>query len=220
MNDNLTDTGLLKKTFDLMNAVSNPLHPDSNEKITKIHALVSDRFDEAFCRRAFNIIHSQYRILPDRNPAMLKARIKTLFKGEVNDDETGRILNLVVFNLEEISPETDFLAEMSIANMGLAGEPQNHDVVDNPVGRFGLDPGNPIPVNGISMINSYFQRLRLLTGDHIIPKRSGSVKAENLPNLVDKYLIYDADNVLIATLYIYAYHGSMSDKAPEGFRLL
>lgn len=220
MKKDMVDFDLLKQTFEILDRTSGEIHADNDEKKARIYDLLKDRFDRNHCDRAFNILHAQYRILPDRSPAALKARIKILFNDEVSDEEASRLLNIAVFNRDELSQDTDFLADMHKANMGLGEDSTNKNEVEHAAGKFGFDPGNPIPVNGIDMIDSYFRKLRLITGESVTAKRQGSVQAEHLPYPVDKYAIFTTEDTQVATIYVYAYHGGMSDKAPEGFKLL
>lgn len=210
---------ILQNIFEKMHSSNPHLFRENIEKVSKIHQLVNDRFTLEQCERVFNIVNARYKMLPNRDKSAFLSITNRLFNNQLSDAETEKILNIIVFNLETMDEETDFLAGMAKANMGMHEGLSKSDEIDNPMGRFGYDPGNPIPVNGINMINSYFKRLRLITGESVSFIREGSIHTENLNWPVDKYKISSSENTLIATLYVYAYHGSMSNKAPEGFKL-
>lgn len=209
----------LQTIFAKMHSSNPHLFRENMEKVSKIHELVNDRFNLEQCERNFNIVNARYKMLPNRDKSAFLSITNLLFNNQLSGAETEKILNIIVFNLETMDEETDFLAGMAKANMGMDEGLSMSDEIDNPMGRFGYDPGNPIPVNGINMINSYFKRLRLITGESVSFTREGSTHAENLKWPVDKYKIFSSENTPIATLYVYAYHGSMSDQAPEGFKL-
>lgn len=219
-NINNSDITLLKQTFSNLEKLMPQVAGADQEKIEKICQIVRDRFDADYCKRVYNIIHAEYKILPNRNREMLESRIGIHFNGQVTSDEATRILNVILFNLEEVSEETDFLAKQIQASMGMGQNASADDEVENPEGKFGFTETNPIPVNGIDMIDDYFSKLRLITGELISYSRKGSVIAPNLPHPVDMYHIFNSESDHIATLYIYAYHGKKSDKAPEGFKLI
>jgi len=218
--NNIINMNLLHATFSNLEKTMQNRNDGDNQKIGKIATLIKDRFNVEFCRRVYIIINAEYKILPNRNRGMLESRIRIHFNNQVSAEEAGKILNIIVFNHEEISEEEDFLAKQVHANMGLSDEPDMGDEIENPSGKFGFDITNPIPVNGIDMIDDYFSKLRLITGELIAYSRTGSLVAENLPFPVDMYKIFNSERVQIATLYIYAYHGHMSGKAPDGFRLV
>ncbi|NTW26539.1 MAG: hypothetical protein HGA37_17715, partial [Lentimicrobium sp.] len=211
---------LLQETFANIEKLMPEVTAENQVKIQKISSLLQGRFEADYCRKVFNIVQAEYKILPGRNRVLLESRIMIHFNGQLTADEASKILNIIVFNLEEISDEHDILAGQVQANMGLGSGVSTGDEIENGSGRFGFDVNNPIPVNGIDMIDDYFSKLRLITGESISFKRLGSVSAENLPFPVDKYEINNTENQIIAILFVYAYHGSKSAKAPEGFRLI
>ena len=219
-NNNIVDTELLKTTFANLGKTQQSRIEEDEEKIGKIGALLSGRFDADHCRRVYIIVNAEYKILPGRNRAMLESRIRAHFNEQVSDEEISKILNIIVFNLEEVSEETDFLAKQVHANMGLGGETAQGDEVEQPSGEYGYSPTNPIPVSDIDRIDDYFSKLKLVTGESITLNRLGSLAAENLEFPVDKYEIFNSEKQLVATLYVYAYHGSNTRKAPRGFRLV
>lgn len=211
---------LLQETFANIEKLMPEMTAENQIKIQKISSLLQGRFEADFCRKVFNIVQAEYRILPGRNRALLESRIMIHFNSRLTTEEASKILNIIVFNLEEISDENDILAIQAQANMGLGSEASTGDEIENSSGRFGFDVNNPIPVNGIDMIDDYFSKLRLITGESISFKRIGSVGSEKLPFPVDKYEINNSENQPIAILFVYAYQGGKSAKAPEGFRLI
>jgi hypothetical protein len=219
-NNNIVDIELLKTTFENLGKTQQRRIEDDEEKIGKIGVLLSGRFDADHCRRVYIIVNAEYKILPGRNREMLESRIKAHFNNQISDQEVSKILNIIVFNLEEVSEETDFLAKQVHANMGLGGDTAQGDEVENPAGEFGYSVTNPIPVSGIDRIDDYFTTLKRITGESITYNRLGSLAAENLEFPVDKYEIFDSEKQFVATLYVYAYHGCMTGKAPRGFRLV
>ncbi len=218
-NFNKTVSPLLQETFANLEKLMPEIAEENQVKIQKISNLLQGRFEADYCRKVFNIVQAEYKILPGRNRAQLESRIMIHFKEQLTAEEARKILNIIVFNMGEISDETDILATQVQANMGLGSGVATGDEIENGSGKFGYDENNPIPVNGIDMIDDYFNKLRLITGESISYNRLGSVSAEKLPFPVDKYEIYNSEHLAIAILFVYAYHGSKSGKAPEGFRL-
>ncbi|MFN3557318.1 MAG: hypothetical protein ACK4VN_15265 [Bacteroidales bacterium] len=216
MQEPLVNQKLLEETFRKMQQSFPERFEEYQQKVDKVAALLEGRFDREHCWRALNIIKAQYDVLPDRDKAGMAQRISIHFNHDITEEEAIKILNILVFNTENFSKATDFLAEMVAANSGLASDaPQEHE---NEKGRFGYDLTHPIGVNGIDRINAYFSRLRLLTGESIVWERRGSVISEDLPFPVDQYEIFNSDGQSIAHLFVYAYHGKMSERAPQGFK--
>lgn len=219
--ENTTDNNLtlLQETFDTLEAIMPATAAETREKSNRIARILEGRLTPQQCRKVCNLVYATYKILPDRNRQVLESRVRLYCEDRISEDEASKILNIIVFNTETLTDETDILSGMIQANSGLGINAGTGDEVENASGEFGLDPTNPIPVNGIDMIDDYFSKLKLVTGELISYTRKGSILAENLPNPVDVYQIYNAESENIATLYVYAYHGRMSGKAPQGFRL-
>jgi hypothetical protein len=220
MENNRVDKDILKGTFQkiesLMPSVSGPYR----EKAGKISNLLQGRYDTEFCWQVCVIIHASYKIMQNRSREMLESKISIFFNNSLTDEEVSSVLNIVVFDLENLAEETDIISRQIQASMGLGEVSAKGEEVENAKGRFGLDATNPIPLNGIDRINDYFRRLRFINGERVVFERSGSVGAENLPFPVDKYIIGTQDNPESDILFVYAYHGNLANKAPEGFRLL
>jgi hypothetical protein len=220
MQNNIINKDLLKVTFqkieNLMPTVSSPY----TEKAGKIHQLLQGRFDMVFCWQVCVIIHASYKITKDRSREALESKVRTFFDESLSDDEVSSVLNIIVFDIEKLSEETDIISRQIRASMGLGSDVGKGEEVENPTGRFGLDATNPVPLNGIDIINDYFRRLRFVNGERVLFERQGSVNAQNLPFPVDKYIIGTTENPESGVLYVYVYHGTMANKAPEGFRLI
>ncbi len=210
---------ILQETFTNIESMMPAQAAAAREKSHRIALMLEGRFTEEQCRRMVNIVFATYSILPGRNRPLLEKRIMQHFEDKISETEAGKILNIIVFNTEDIADENDVLSQMIQANSGLGADAATGDEVGNASGQFGFDPTNPIPVNGIDMIDDYFSKLKLVTGELISYTRKGSMLTGNLPNPVDVYQIFNAESENIATLYVYAYHGRMSGKAPQGFRL-
>jgi|GEM_PF-1251106 len=209
---------LIGETFSTMESLMPGKAAEIKEKASKIFLLLGNRFDEQFCHEAVAITHAAYKILPNRSRELLKKHILTFFGARLNPGEADQILDIIVFNIESAPAEDDALALQIQASMGIQADNAATDEVAGATGRFGYDITNPIPVNGIDMIDDYFSTLRLINGELFSYTRKGSVKADSLPFPVDRYEIYNSESMAIATLYVYAYHAAMTGKVPDGFR--
>jgi hypothetical protein len=94
------------------------------------------------------------------------------------------------------------------------------DKVPGGKGPFGLSADNPIPVKGIISNDYYLGRLRTWKGERITWERKGSITAALGGKPVDVYRIFDLEGGEMTQFYISPYHRRVSNKAPEGFRLL
>lgn len=88
------------------------------------------------------------------------------------------------------------------------------------IGEFGLEPSNPVPVYGVPSNNVYLGRLRTLDGMPIKWDRVGSMKQDNIYEMIDNYNIFDSKGNKIANIYISPYHLRTSLKAPKGFKTI
>lgn len=221
MENNTENTyALLQETFRTLEALMPQKTAEAREKSRKIINLLENRFSEEHCLKALNIVSATYKIIPERSRALLESRILMHFDDKISRDEASKVLNIIVFNTEVIADESDILSGMIQANSGLGVNTASGDEVNQAEGQFGYDLTNPIPVNGIDRIDDYFRKLKLITGENITYSRKGSVYAGNLPAPVDVYIICNAEGESLATLYVYAYHGQMTKKAPDGFMLI
>lgn len=96
----------------------------------------------------------------------------------------------------------------------------DRDEIPGAIGRFGLDPTNPIPIHGIPNSRIYLENLLQADGGIIRFTRKGSshVSSINLP--IDHYLIYNKKGEYLTSIFISPYHKKCSEKAPEGFQTL
>src|SRR5437867_9256226 len=94
------------------------------------------------------------------------------------------------------------------------------DEIEGGQGEFGLVSTNPIPVRGLASIEVYFRRLVTEDGQMV---RANRVKAlYDIPNVkdpVDEYDVLDQNGKFLTKMYVMAYHGKISDRAPKGYRL-
>lgn len=96
----------------------------------------------------------------------------------------------------------------------------DQDEIPGAIGRFGLDPTNPIPIHGIPNSRIYLEHLLQADDSLIRFTRKGSIHVDSINFPVDEYHIYDQVGKFITSLYISAYHKRCSEKAPEGFQTL
>ena len=94
------------------------------------------------------------------------------------------------------------------------------DQIYGTTGEFGLEASNPVPVYGVPSNNVYLGRLRTLDGMPIKWERVGSMKQENIYEMIDNYNIFDSKGNKIANIYISPYHLRTSLKAPKGFKII
>lgn len=87
------------------------------------------------------------------------------------------------------------------------------DQLPNGLGRFGLDEGNPIPVNGAIGELAYLSRLETNQGERLLFHRVGSI------NLIDIFeaVTYSGSEWYI--FYVDLYHPRRSRIAPPGFKM-
>lgn len=95
-----------------------------------------------------------------------------------------------------------------------------NDKITGGVGKYGLDPTNPIPIFGIPNNQIYLNRLRLIDEKEISWRRVGSIVVKDINYPVDEYEVFDISGDRITTLYLSSYHLRTSCKAPEGFILI
>lgn len=218
----LVNTALLEQTFSQLEKLKKGSDISDTEKTDAIYTLLGERWEKTFIQRQINIIDALYRILPDRNTKKLIRRVNLLFDGQI-ESEAKAVLSWIIFGTEnafESGNEDDLLSQQIRLNHGLGKAAAMGDEVEGAQGKFGFDKSNPIPINGIDHINNYFDKLQLVTGESITYKRLRSEKSESLPFLLDVYEIYNLAEEAIAHLYVYAYHGENSSRAPEGFQFL
>jgi hypothetical protein len=87
------------------------------------------------------------------------------------------------------------------------------DKVPNGSGAFGLDKGNPIPVNGALGELSYLSRIETPKGEFLLFHRIGAI------NLIDVFEAVTITGSSWHILFLDCYHPRRSRLAPDGFRL-
>ncbi len=123
-------------------------------------------------------------------------------------------------------PDQEHLGYVNLSEFGnlyldaIRNNPQatDQDEIPGAMGRFGLDPSNPIPIHGIPNARIYLDNLLLANGDLVQFERQGSVQVPTINLPVDHYAIFDFEDKIIASLYLSPYHKRCSEKAPEGFQ--
>lgn len=87
------------------------------------------------------------------------------------------------------------------------------DTVPGATGRFGLEPGNPIPVNGAIGELAYLSRLETAQGERLLFHRIGAI---------DRVDVFEAVTYSGGTWFVFfvdMYHPRRSRQAPEGFQI-
>lgn len=220
-NKQIVNMELLQQTFAHLDELGGGANVPDPEKIEGIYSLLDGQFEKPLIQKKVNMIEAVYRIIPNRNIEKLVDRVKLIFDNQIGE-EAKEVLSWVVFGTQdalEAGNEDDLLTKQIRLNHGLAGQATLGDEVEGASGKFGFDRTNPIPINGIDNINNYFDKLKLITGESITYKRLRSEASVGLPFLLDQYEVYNLAHKAIARLYIYAYHGENSGKAPDGFEL-
>ena len=94
------------------------------------------------------------------------------------------------------------------------------DELPNGVGRFGFDPNNPIPCKTVLGSVAYLNRLHTADGVKVQAERIGSFGSEVVDSPIDGYKLTRPDGVDLGTIFISPYQGRISNRAPEGFKLI
>ena len=154
---------------------------------------------------------------------------KRITEQAYNDMKSGKIVNLSEVIAENVSKERlsqvsrkmnsfqDETAKLIKESFGYEqGSPTDEDVIPEGFGRFGLDPTNPVPVDGIGGGYEYLADLKDRKGHSIIYARVGSMSVENINGLIDEYEIFDSINHKICNLYLAPYNSKNSKKRPSG----
>lgn len=93
-----------------------------------------------------------------------------------------------------------------------------HEMMPEGFGEYGLEATNPIPMHSIPESYLYLENLTTSDGLPVTNRRIGSIIVENIPHIIDEYLIF-ANKTPIATLYICPYYFLNATTAPKGFHL-
>ncbi len=92
------------------------------------------------------------------------------------------------------------------------------DEFPNSQGEFGLELTNPVPVDGISLIQYYIRFLLTDDGQRVQFERAGSRETPQFAGPTDAYDLFTQNKTFLVRLYVNAYAGGTSEKAPKGFR--
>lgn len=87
------------------------------------------------------------------------------------------------------------------------------DQLPNGIGEFGLEEGNPIPVNGAIGELAYLSRLETAQGERLLFHRIGAI------NMIDVFEAVTYSGSAWFLFYMDIYHPRRSRKAPLGFRI-
>jgi tetratricopeptide (TPR) repeat protein len=95
---------------------------------------------------------------------------------------------------------------------------KNFKIISEGYGEFGHELTNPIPMHSIPESYLYLRNLTTLDGVPVTYRRTGSKRAPNIIHPIDEYQIF-ANQMLIATIYIYPYYCKNAEIAPKGLHL-
>lgn len=93
------------------------------------------------------------------------------------------------------------------------------DQIPTGYGEFGLEPTNPIPVNGVAGEFEYLNKLRTIKGGDIEYFREGSTNSDNINGLIDMYTI-SSEDIGQVKLFLSPYNTKNSVLCPTGFILI
>lgn len=99
-----------------------------------------------------------------------------------------------------------------------SGKEVRLDEIPNGQGEFGLDLTNPVPIDGIPLIQFYIRFLLTADNERVQFKRVGSYATPQFAGPTDAYDLFSQSGKLLVRLYVNAYAGGTSEKAPKGFR--
>ena len=94
------------------------------------------------------------------------------------------------------------------------------DELPNGTGQFGFDPRNPIPCRTVLGSMAYLERLHTQDGAKVNAERIGSFGSPTPNSPVDGYKLTGPGGSELGTIFISPYQARISNKAPEGFRLI
>jgi hypothetical protein len=92
------------------------------------------------------------------------------------------------------------------------------DEIPNGKGEFGLEVTNPVPADGVPLSELYFRFLLTPVNERPQFKRVGSWETPQFGGPTDGYDLFDSKGTFLARIYVNAYAGGTSEKAPKGFR--
>jgi hypothetical protein len=215
------DRELLRTSIERLQKLGGLRPPAEEERLLALKALLKDQLKEHQIHLAFAELLASYNLMTTRTIDKLKERVLLFFGPSAKGAEL-QILGIALMGAEDAllgKEESDeLIAEQLLHSYGLGSAKTSDTVLPKAEGRFGYEPGNPVLVNGIDQLNNYLDKLSLHTGEAITYRRRGSLSQKGFPYPLDRYEISNSAGELCATLFFYAYHGSTSQTAPEGFR--
>ncbi len=111
---------------------------------------------------------------------------------------------------------------MVAAIVAVDGGPEGVDADELPggTGPFGRSADNPVPVAGIASAPYYLECLRTPDGYPLKARRTGSCGSRISAKPVDRYALTDGEGQPAGEVYLSPYHQRISERAPEGLRLV
>jgi len=94
------------------------------------------------------------------------------------------------------------------------------DEIPDGHGEFGLEPTNPVPIDGLIAIKVYIASLLTPDGQRIKFERVRSIDLPQFGGPTDEYNLFDQTGKLLTKLYVNAYARGTSERAPKGFSFL
>lgn len=142
-----------------------------------------------------------------------------LHNEDLSDDQINRFARFVFkkIMLSRLSESEYFMIDDHLRALGFVDAIGDYDEIPNAIGEFGLEPTNPVPVNGIPANEKYLQRLKLVDGGSISWKRVCSLHVPGFRDPVDLYEVKDERGNILSPIYISPYHPKTSNKAPKGY---
>jgi len=92
------------------------------------------------------------------------------------------------------------------------------DAMPNGKAEFGLEVTNPVPADGIPLSRLYLRFLLTPENERPQSKRVGSWETPQFAGPTDGYDLFNSKGTFLTRIYVNAYAGGTSEKAPRGFR--
>lgn len=102
--------------------------------------------------------------------------------------------------------------------MAAMGDGVDENQFPGGTGRFGWEPSNPIPCEGLQGAHRYLHKLAEIVGRNVVYKRVGSCSSSVSAYPVDAYVLSGSDGSEVGTVYISQYQKRNSDRLPDGIR--
>lgn len=170
-------------------------------------------------------IRDYFFFLIDKDIYELYCHMKLRYNNILNEEEQMKIMGLIFINtidpkfiikeLSEIENEIQYIKK----TIQTTNENTNEGTMKGAVGRFGIEPTNPIPVNGHIGIREYFKNICLENGKDIVYEKSYSCMISDINGIVDMYIIYEKEkSEKVCELYVCIYNKYTSKLLPEKFK--